>query len=340
MSLYTLAPSPWLIFLDDAGIYLPNGQLAIYAAGTTTPAIVYTSANGTAHPFPITLDATGRVPGGLYLQPGLNYKFVLHAPMIEEPLDGGIIRSQDHVLAVPPSREGGTNLALTLPGDFSGIDVTGVNLIEYSGAGDIFIRGFVGGVPGQTLTIKNLGFSTIWLYNQDASAPGGGELVNFVGSGPTPLSGPRGTASYTYLSSQRWGIDAHGQGAPIQGIFNPANYGTRNPGVTWVVEPTDFFTEAFFLDGRNLLYSFSLINTSIVGGETYALTRRLPAGYVMEGVTSTNIVVSFNGTVFEAAVVGFADAQNLAFQRLPMTTNWLPGVNNTDLRGQISIPIN
>src|SRR6187399_2961454 len=99
MSLYTLSPSPWLIFLDDSGIYLPNGQLAIYAAGTSTPATVYTSDAGIAHPFPITLDSAGRVPGGLYLQPGLSYKFVLHEPMVEEPLDGGIIRSQDHVAA-------------------------------------------------------------------------------------------------------------------------------------------------------------------------------------------------------------------------------------------------
>lgn len=99
MSLYSLSPQPWLIFLDDDGHIIPNGQLAIYAAGTTTREPVYADANGTAHPWPITLDGDGRVPGGLYLSPGLSYKFVLHEPQIEAPLDGAIIKTQDHVIA-------------------------------------------------------------------------------------------------------------------------------------------------------------------------------------------------------------------------------------------------
>src|SRR6186713_3244236 len=138
MSLYTLSPQPWLIFLDDSGIYLPNGQLAIYVSGTMTPATTNTSGTGTAHPFPITLDSAGRVPGGLYLQPGLSYKFVLHEPMVEEPLDGGIIKTQDNVNAVP--RSTGTVLTLSVPGDYSDINVSGIDVIEYTGAGDITIR--------------------------------------------------------------------------------------------------------------------------------------------------------------------------------------------------------
>src|SRR6187402_1431969 len=145
MSLYTLSPSPWLIFLDDSGIYLPNGQLAIYVSGTMTPATTYTSGTGTAHPFPITLDSAGRVPGGLYLQPGLSYKFVLHEPQIEEPLDGGIIKSQDPVEAVP--RSGGSALTVINGGDYTNLNVAGVTLIEYTGAGDVHFRGFTGGVP-------------------------------------------------------------------------------------------------------------------------------------------------------------------------------------------------
>ena len=339
MALYTLAPQPWLIFLDDAGLYVPNGQLAIYAAGTMTPATVYTTHQGTPHPFPITLDSAGRVPGGLYLQPGLSYKFVLHEPQVEEPLDGGIIRSQDHVAASAAAGPlGGSILNISVAGDYSNINVSGVRLIEYGGSGDVTFRGFVGGVPGQQLVIKNLTSHTVWLYDQDGLAPVGGSLVNFVNSGPTPLAGVRGTASYTYLSSQRWGIDAHSQGAPLPGIYNTVNYGTRNPGVTWTVEANDFFSENFYLEGRTLFYSFSLINTTIAGGETYALTRLLPAGYQMDGVTSTNIIVSYGGPA-EAGLVAFGDGTHLAFQRLPLTTNWVPGVNNVNLQGQIAVAI-
>src|SRR6186713_2367588 len=133
MALYTLAPQPWLIFLDDSGIYLPSGQLAIYVSGTMTPATVYTSANGTAHPFPITLDSAGRVPGGLYLQPGLSYKFVLHEKQIEEPLDGGIIKSQEPIEAVPPSTPMGAVLTLSVPGDYVNINVSGVGVLQNVG---------------------------------------------------------------------------------------------------------------------------------------------------------------------------------------------------------------
>lgn len=93
-----IAPQPWLIFLDDLGALVPNGQLAIYAAGTTTPATVYADSAGTAHPWPITLDGAGRVPGGLYLDAGIAYKVVLHAPKIGSVnLTGAIIKSQDNV---------------------------------------------------------------------------------------------------------------------------------------------------------------------------------------------------------------------------------------------------
>lgn len=67
-------------FFDNSGNPLTGGKLYTYTAGTTTPAVTYTSANGlTAHPNPIVLDAAGRVPnsGEVWLTDGLQYKFVL-----------------------------------------------------------------------------------------------------------------------------------------------------------------------------------------------------------------------------------------------------------------------
>lgn len=67
-------------FFDNSGQVLTGGKLYTYLAGTTTPAITYTSNSGiTAHPNPIILNAAGRVPdsGEIWLTDSISYKFVL-----------------------------------------------------------------------------------------------------------------------------------------------------------------------------------------------------------------------------------------------------------------------
>lgn len=67
-------------FFTSTGAVLTGGKLYTYAAGTTTPAVTYTSSNG-ATPWtnPVVLDAAGRVPGSgeIWLTDGIIYKFVL-----------------------------------------------------------------------------------------------------------------------------------------------------------------------------------------------------------------------------------------------------------------------
>lgn len=66
-------------FFDNKGIMLSGGKIYSYAAGTTTPAVTYTSSTAaTPHSNPIVLDSTGRVPGGeIWLAAGSNFKFIL-----------------------------------------------------------------------------------------------------------------------------------------------------------------------------------------------------------------------------------------------------------------------
>ena len=67
-------------FFDNSGNVLTGGKLYTYLAGTTTPAVTYTQANGiTAQPNPIVLNAAGRVPdsGEIWLTDSILYKFVL-----------------------------------------------------------------------------------------------------------------------------------------------------------------------------------------------------------------------------------------------------------------------
>lgn len=64
--------------LDNSGNILSGGKIYTYAAGTTTPAVTYTSVSGlTANSNPIILNSAGRVPYEIWLTDGQSYKFVL-----------------------------------------------------------------------------------------------------------------------------------------------------------------------------------------------------------------------------------------------------------------------
>jgi hypothetical protein len=66
-------------FFTNTGSVLTGGKLYTYAAGTTTPAVTYTTnAGNVARTNPIVLDAAGRVPdGGEIWITSIAYKFVL-----------------------------------------------------------------------------------------------------------------------------------------------------------------------------------------------------------------------------------------------------------------------
>jgi hypothetical protein len=65
-------------FFDNNGSPLSGGKLYTYLAGTTTPAVTYTTVSGAINnPNPIVLDAAGRPPEEVWLTSGVSYKFVV-----------------------------------------------------------------------------------------------------------------------------------------------------------------------------------------------------------------------------------------------------------------------
>lgn len=334
MALYTLAPQPWLIFLDNY-FPIPNGQLAIYHAGTSTPVVTYADVNGAPHPWPITLDMRGYVPGGLYLQPGLSYKFVLHQPPIDQNLDGAVIRTQDNIGAVPSSS--GSHQILSTPGFHPALNVGGVTLLEYDGAGDVAISGLVGGVPGQILIIRNLTPYTITLFGRDGSALAINQLHNFV-SGVSLIVGGRGVATYVYSAGAFWGMGGYAQGGQYVQPYDAASYGTVTPG-TWTVEPGDLGPETFYLEGRHLFYSFYIHHTS-VAGLPYGLTRRLPLAWqsTTTPYAGTMLYTEDGGTSFYEGIVLRLDDTHVTFRRAA-NAPWATTTNLTGVIGQLAIPL-
>jgi hypothetical protein len=77
VNLSPLAGAGWQFF-DNNGVPLSGGLLYTYAAGTTTPAVTYTSATGlTANANPIVLNSAGRPPSEVWLNSADTYKFAL-----------------------------------------------------------------------------------------------------------------------------------------------------------------------------------------------------------------------------------------------------------------------
>lgn len=65
-------------FFDSNGDPLAGGKLYTYTAGTTTPKATYTTSTGAvANANPIILDAAGRTPNEIWLEVGVQYKFIL-----------------------------------------------------------------------------------------------------------------------------------------------------------------------------------------------------------------------------------------------------------------------
>jgi hypothetical protein len=65
-------------FFDANGAPLSGGLIYTYLAGTSTPAVTYTTRSGTANNTnPIVLNAAGRTPAEIWLDGGVLYKFVL-----------------------------------------------------------------------------------------------------------------------------------------------------------------------------------------------------------------------------------------------------------------------
>lgn len=90
-------------FFTDDGIVLAGGKLYSYAAGTTTPAVTYTTNIGNiSHPNPIILNAAGRIPTGeVWLGNGVSYKFVL------KDANDVLIATYDNLLGLATSGQAG-----------------------------------------------------------------------------------------------------------------------------------------------------------------------------------------------------------------------------------------
>lgn len=97
----TVAPAPKHQWFDNNGDACSSCLLFSYTAGTSTKESTFSdSALSSANSNPATLNAAGRLTGGLFLNPGTSYKFIL-APANDTDPPASPLWTIDNVQSVP-----------------------------------------------------------------------------------------------------------------------------------------------------------------------------------------------------------------------------------------------
>jgi hypothetical protein len=192
MASYTLSPiwGAGAQLLDNNANPLTGGKVFIYGAGTTTPAVTYTTPTGsTQNSNPIVADAAGRLTNEIWFPVGAAFKFVL------KNANDVLLATYDNIpsLPQPPISNDASSISYE-----PGYEVT---------AGNFTI--------GQTYRITNVG-------NTDFEAIGAADNAVGVFFTATGIGSGTGTASYsvTVQSKLREEISAKDFNAVGDGVTN------------------------------------------------------------------------------------------------------------------------
>lgn len=170
--------------------------------------------------------------------------------------------------------------------------------IVWSGAAALTVTGLAGGVPGQYVTVKNVGSAILAFVQNSASSLAAHRFLNMATSAPTPIA-PGGAVTYVHLTDA-WHLVMHEQGAWITPPFSAADY-SGNVGA-WAVDALDVLTCEYRLSGRTLHVSLFLSSTNVSGAPTY-LRRTLPGGF---GVPAYSEVMTRGSDAGGPLIVMFA----------------------------------
>lgn len=193
-------------FFDNNGVILSGGKVYTYAAGTTTPQVVYTSASGaTPHANPIILDSAGRVPSGeIWLTDGLVYKFVI------ETATGSLLGTYDNITGInAPQTAAATTLTPSGYTTAANVQTAFDNLGSSAGAtkvGYIFTGGVSQSVAAklaQTISVKDFGAVGDGVADDTAAIQAARNYLA-AQTDPPKLVFPAGL--YKYSVSPNWAI--------------------------------------------------------------------------------------------------------------------------------------
>lgn len=173
-------------FFTQQGVILAGGLIYTYQAGTTTPQATWTTpAQSVQNSNPIVLNSSGLPPQEVWLQSGLQYKFVIQdsnantlqtLDSISGVNDNTTSQSQWVALGIPPTYVSGTQFSV--PGNQSAIFTFNRRVQATISAGTI--TGTVSGVSFSTVTTVTVAWDSGQLDNGLTQI-----LYGLIGSNPT-----------------------------------------------------------------------------------------------------------------------------------------------------------
>src|ERR1035437_6697547 len=235
----------------------------------------------------------------------------------------------------PPSE-----VTITTTGNIDDLDFSNASTIRMNNASLSTIRGLKAGVAGQTVTIVSVGAGEVDLAHQNTGSVAANRFLNTVTSGITPLAPGKGTAVYEYDgTAARRRLVSHTQGAAIAVTYNAGDVHIDGGG-SWTVQAGDVYSYTYYLTGAVLLLMIGLITTTVVtGAGSGQLLITLPNGYTPNGLAT----VFFRGTDNGTSLTSYMDSAGATTVRLftqPPGSSWAASTDNTNIFGQIPIPIN
>lgn len=317
-------------FFDANGTPLAGGLLYTFNAGTSTPASTWTTTAGSANNTnPIVLDAAGRTPYEIWLNSGVNYKFVL------KTADGTTIGTYDNI----PSIDDPTafNNLISVSGTNTLIGTSVPPYIAYTPGMTVSFIPAATNTGAVTIDLDGLGAKNVY-YDQTTALSAGaiqsGKVITLEYDGtrfqlinsfvtaqipdgvitPAKLStgGPTWTSAGAVSVALATGSLGYSTGAG--GAVTQAT--SRTTGVT-LNKPTGAIT-LFTAAGSATAATFTVTNSLVAATDTVALSVKSGTNVYLTAVTAV-AAGSFNvtfwttgGTASDAPVINFAVIKGVA----------------------------
>lgn len=215
--------------------------------------------------------------------------------------------------------------------------LVGDTVIFWSGASDITVTGFAGGISGQRITFKNTGTNIATFSHNSGSSSAGNKLFNIATSGGTPVAGG-GYLVYQYDGTQ-WQLVEHEQGAYISRAFTAGDF-TASAG-NWTLAAGDQTTFKYKLQGKRLQIIFKFVTTTV--SSTPSSLRALIPGSFTVASDFNKVSYGINNGTENIVLIEALTSHNtqLYFYNLPFaaSANWAIATDTTQVTGEVDLEI-
>lgn len=191
-------------------------------------------------------------------------------------------------------------------------------------------------VAGDTVTIVNIGTSTVKVAHQNASSTAAYRAICPSTNGQ--IIGAGGIMFCVYDdTTDRWRLACVDPGAWISQAYSSGDF-TAAGSMTWTVDSGDDLMYRFQQHGTKILVEFDFESTSVGGTPDQSLRVVLPGGFTAAN-QATILYRAFNAGTEELAQANTASGDTKLYFRRVTAANWSAATNSTYVLGTAFIEV-